>query len=116
MKRSSDSKRARRGTGSCWTKPSFTPHRYCAVVFHPALFTPVRLGAIELKHRVVMAPLNGGQVALAWLLHHSPVILPIPGTLRVAHLEENVAAAALSLAPEAIAELDAAASTRAVLD
>jgi pyridoxine 4-dehydrogenase len=49
-----------------------------------------------------------GQIALAWLLEHSPVILPIPGTLRVAHLEENVAAAALSLSPEEIGELDAA--------
>jgi pyridoxine 4-dehydrogenase len=50
-----------------------------------------------------------GQVALAWLLQHSPVILPIPGTLRVAHLEENVAAAGLSLTSEEMAELDAAA-------
>jgi pyridoxine 4-dehydrogenase len=49
-----------------------------------------------------------GQIALAWLLEHSPVMLPIPGTLRVAHLEENVAAAALSLSPEEIGELDAA--------
>ncbi|HEY0199882.1 MAG TPA: aldo/keto reductase [Rhodanobacter sp.] len=52
---------------------------------------------------------TSGQVALAWLLQHSPVILPIPGTLRVAHLEENVVAAGLSLTPEEIAELDAAA-------
>jgi len=37
------------------------------------------------------------QVALAWLLLHSPVMLPIPGTSSVTHLEENVAAAALSL-------------------
>lgn len=50
-----------------------------------------------------------GQVALAWLLQRSPVILPIPGTLRVAHLEENVAAAGLALTPEEIAELDDAA-------
>jgi aryl-alcohol dehydrogenase-like predicted oxidoreductase len=50
-----------------------------------------------------------GQIALAWLLQHSPVMLPIPGTLRVAHLEENVAAAGLSLTPEEVAELDAAA-------
>jgi aryl-alcohol dehydrogenase-like predicted oxidoreductase len=49
-----------------------------------------------------------GQVALAWLLQRSPVILPIPGTHRVAHLEENVAAASLSLTREDIAELDAA--------
>jgi Aldo/keto reductase family/Cupin len=52
---------------------------------------------------------TAGQVALAWLLRHNPVILPIPGTLRVAHLEENVAAAGLSLTPEELAELDAAA-------
>jgi aryl-alcohol dehydrogenase-like predicted oxidoreductase len=39
------------------------------------------------------------QVALAWLLHRSPVMLPIPGTSRVAHLEENVEAAALQLDP-----------------
>jgi pyridoxine 4-dehydrogenase len=50
-----------------------------------------------------------GQVALAWLLQRSPVVLPIPGTLQVAHLEENVAAAALSLTPEEFAELDAVA-------
>jgi aryl-alcohol dehydrogenase-like predicted oxidoreductase len=49
-----------------------------------------------------------GQVALAWLLQHSPVVLPIPGTLQVAHLEENVAAASLSLTPEELTELDAA--------
>ena len=51
---------------------------------------------------------TAGQVALAWLLQHSPVILPIPGTAQVAHLDENVAAAGLSLTPEEIAELDAA--------
>src|SRR5580704_13321247 len=50
-----------------------------------------------------------GQIALAWLLRRSPVILPIPGTLQVAHLEENVAAAGLSLTPEEFGELDAAA-------
>jgi aryl-alcohol dehydrogenase-like predicted oxidoreductase len=37
------------------------------------------------------------QLALAWLLHRSPVMLPIPGTSSVAHLEDNVAAAALQL-------------------
>ncbi len=39
------------------------------------------------------------QLALAWLLQRSPVMLPIPGTSSVAHLEENVAAAALKLSP-----------------
>jgi len=37
------------------------------------------------------------QLSLAWLLHHSPVMLPIPGTSRVAHVEENIAAASLRL-------------------
>jgi pyridoxine 4-dehydrogenase len=47
-----------------------------------------------------------GQVALAWMLAHSPVMLPIPGTSKVAHLEENIGAVALELAPAEIAELD----------
>jgi len=46
------------------------------------------------------------QVALAWLLAHSPVMLPIPGTSTVAHLEENLGAVALDLAPSDLAELD----------
>ena len=45
------------------------------------------------------------QVALAWLLARSPVMLPIPGTGSVAHVESNVAAAGLKLAPDEIAEL-----------
>jgi pyridoxine 4-dehydrogenase len=50
-----------------------------------------------------------GQVALAWLLARSPVMLPIPGTGSVEHLEENVAAAALQLSDEERAALDRAA-------
>jgi aryl-alcohol dehydrogenase-like predicted oxidoreductase len=49
------------------------------------------------------------QVALAWLLARSPVVLPIPGTSRVAHLEENVAAAALALDAAEVARIGAAA-------
>ena len=51
-----------------------------------------------------------GQVALAWLLAHSPAMLPIPGTSKVSHLEENVAAVALDLAPADLAALDQVAS------
>ncbi len=47
------------------------------------------------------------QVSLAWLLHVSPVVLPIPGTGSVAHLEENVAAAELELSDEQVARLTA---------
>ena len=50
-----------------------------------------------------------GQVALAWLLHRSPVMLPIPGTGSVEHLEENVAAAELKLDDDEIEAIDAAA-------
>jgi pyridoxine 4-dehydrogenase len=49
-----------------------------------------------------------GQVALAWLLARSPVMLPIPGTSSVAHLEENVAAAELRLDDDELARLDRA--------
>ena len=45
------------------------------------------------------------QVAIAWLLALSPVMLPIPGTSSMAHLEENVAAAGLGLSPSELAEL-----------
>ena len=47
------------------------------------------------------------QVALAWLLQRSPVMLPIPGTSSVAHLEENCAAASLELTPDEVAAIDA---------
>jgi aryl-alcohol dehydrogenase-like predicted oxidoreductase len=46
------------------------------------------------------------QIALAWLLTHSPVMLPIPGTSKVAHLEENFAAADIELTSEEKAKLD----------
>jgi pyridoxine 4-dehydrogenase len=49
-----------------------------------------------------------GQLALAWMLKRSPVMLPIPGTSKVAHLEENVAAAAIHLSDEEFAALDRA--------
>jgi pyridoxine 4-dehydrogenase len=47
-----------------------------------------------------------GQIALAWLLQRSPVMLPIPGTSKVAHLEENVAAADIKLTPAEFTALD----------
>jgi aryl-alcohol dehydrogenase-like predicted oxidoreductase len=52
-----------------------------------------------------------GQIALAWLLKRSPVMLPIPGTSKVAHLEENVAAANIDLSDADFAELDRAGRT-----
>ena len=47
------------------------------------------------------------QIALAWLLAHSPVMLPIAGTSKVAHVEENIAAAEIELTADEKAKLDA---------
>src|SRR5437870_10709052 len=47
------------------------------------------------------------QLGLTWLLHRSPVMLPIPGTSSVAHLEENMAAARVNLSPEEWQSIDA---------
>ncbi|MGH8143179.1 MAG: aldo/keto reductase [Steroidobacteraceae bacterium] len=65
------------------------------------------LDTIAARHRA--AP---GQIALAWLLRRSPVMLPIPGTSKVAHLEENVAAAGIELTEEEFALLNERARAR----
>ena len=57
--------------------------------------------AITQKHNATPS-----QIALAWLLKRSPVMLPIPGTGKVKHLEENVAAAAITLSDDDFATLD----------
>jgi aryl-alcohol dehydrogenase-like predicted oxidoreductase len=49
-----------------------------------------------------------GQVALAWLLAQGSDILPIPGTKRIAYLEDNVGAAAIALSADEVAQLNAA--------
>ena len=61
------------------------------------------LDAIAHKHKA-----TPGQIALAWLLKRSPVMLPIPGTGKVGHLEENVGATAITLLDEEFAALDRA--------
>jgi aryl-alcohol dehydrogenase-like predicted oxidoreductase len=59
------------------------------------------LDTIAKRHRA-----TAGQVALAWVLKRSPVMLPIPGTSKRAHLEENVAAAGIELSDAEFASLD----------
>ena len=61
------------------------------------------LAGIAAKHGATVA-----QLMLAWLLERSPVMLPIPGTSKVAHLEENVAAVGVRLSKEEWAEVEAA--------
>jgi len=60
----------------------------------------VALGSIAKARHIDM-----NQANLAWLLARSPVILPIPGTSRVAHLEDNVGAAKIKLTPEEMAQI-----------
>ncbi|MFE4618474.1 aldo/keto reductase [Streptomyces sp. NPDC056747] len=69
---------------------------------------PVAAGAPTSELDAVAAELGAtpAQVSLAWLLDRSPVILPIPGTGRIGHLEENVAAADLRLTPAQRERLD----------
>ena len=49
---------------------------------------------------------TNAQIALAWLLHKHPHVIPIPGTRRIAYLEQNVAATAITLGTDEVAELD----------
>ncbi|WP_297915005.1 aldo/keto reductase [Thiomonas sp.] len=52
---------------------------------------------------------SGGQIALAWLLRRSPVMLPIPGTASMEHLEQNMGAASIRLSDEDFAAIERAA-------
>ena len=63
--------------------------------------TSAEFRAIAEKHEA-----SPSQLALAWMLKRSPVMLPIPGTGKVKHLEENVAAAAITLSDDDFATLD----------
>lgn len=62
-----------------------------------------RLAAVAGRHGATVA-----QIALAWLLALAPVTLAIPGTGSLDHLEENIAAAAITLTPEDLADLHSA--------
>ena len=63
--------------------------------------TSAAFKAIMDKHEA-----SASQIALAWMLKRSPVMLPIPGTGKVSHLEDNVAAAAIKLSDDDFATLD----------
>jgi pyridoxine 4-dehydrogenase len=80
--------------------------------FFPLGASPTASGAgvADLDTVMSVAGKNGAsatQVALAWLLQRSPVMLPIPGTSSVAHLDENLGAADLTLSADDLAALDA---------
>lgn len=64
--------------------------------------------ASSVRELAVRKGVTPAQIALAWLLHKGPDIVPIPGTKRRRYLEENVGSATVSLSAEEMAELDAA--------
>jgi aryl-alcohol dehydrogenase-like predicted oxidoreductase len=82
------------------------------IAFMP--FFPLAVGAIDKNAAVAAAAAKHGatpsQLAIAWLLARSPQMLPIPGTSKVAHLEENCAAANISLDVAEVAAIRAAAA------
>jgi aryl-alcohol dehydrogenase-like predicted oxidoreductase len=82
------------------TLPRFTPE---ALKANQALVD--LLGSIAARKRATTA-----QIALAWLLAQKPWIVPIPGTTKLARLEENLGAASVDLSPPELAEIESAAS------
>jgi aryl-alcohol dehydrogenase-like predicted oxidoreductase len=64
------------------------------------------LKSSKVKRIAARLRVTPSQVSLAWLLAHSPVMLPIPGTSSIAHLEENAAAAGVRLLESDLAEFD----------
>ncbi|MEV6871464.1 aldo/keto reductase [Amycolatopsis sp. NPDC051128] len=81
---------------------SFVPYAPLAA---GALTTPDAMGQIAQDYGVTPA-----QLALAWLLHRSPVMAPIPGTSSSARLHENLAADQISLTPETMTAIELAAA------
>jgi aryl-alcohol dehydrogenase-like predicted oxidoreductase len=73
-------------------------------------WAPLDAGALEPGGPVERVAERHGatpmQIALAWLLHASPAMLPIPGTGSLEHLEENIAAAEIELGADDVRELD----------
>lgn len=72
------------------------------------LLRPDHPSALALARHAARHAATVSQLSLAWLLQRSPVLMPIPGTSKVAHLEENVSAAKLKLSAGDWAEVEAA--------
>lgn len=85
---------------------------YCAahgIAFFP--WGPLAAGKLSSERISAVAAARQAtpnQIALAWLLRRSPVIIPIPGTASIAHLEENIAAASIKLSDEEFESLQVA--------
>jgi pyridoxine 4-dehydrogenase len=75
------------------------------IPWFPLAAGEVSAAGSELARIAAQLKVSPSQLALAWLLRRSPVMLPIPGTSRVAHLEENIAAAALQFDESTMREI-----------
>jgi pyridoxine 4-dehydrogenase len=73
------------------------------------ILKPEHPSALALQQAAARHGATVAQLSIAWLLQRSPVMLPIPGTSKVTHLEENIAAAHLKLSVEEWAEIESAA-------
>ncbi|MEV1315087.1 aldo/keto reductase [Micromonospora arborensis] len=89
-------------------EPVLTACEHAGIAFLP--WRPVATGTAGASAEIAAVASEVGatasQIALAWLLSRSPAMLPIPGTARVDHLEENLAAEELHLSPAQYATLD----------
>jgi len=70
------------------------------------LLKPDQPAAKPLAEIAARYSISVAQLSIAWLLHRSPVMLPIPGTSKVEHLEQNIAAAALTIGPDEWDEIE----------
>ena len=73
--------------------------------WYPLAASSLATGTGPLAKTALHRGVTPGQLALAWLLHHSPVMLPIPGTSSLQHLEENINAAGIKLTAEELRAL-----------
>jgi aryl-alcohol dehydrogenase-like predicted oxidoreductase len=99
-------------TGALDEKTTFTPTDFRNIVprFSPEA-RKANQGIVELLRSMAeRKSATPAQIALAWLLAQKPWIVPIPGTTKLARIEENVDAAAVELTTEDLGEIDAAAA------
>jgi pyridoxine 4-dehydrogenase len=80
-------------------------HRIAFIPWNPIAVGRLARPGSRLDDAAAAHGASPSQLALAWLLHRSPVMMPIPGTSSVVHLEENIAAAEIELTDAEIAEL-----------
>lgn len=90
-----------------WSEPVLEVCERDGIAFLP--WRPVGAGELpgELAEIAEARGATPFQIALAWLLQHSPAMIPIPGTGSVAHLEENMEAGSIELTADEMAALDA---------